>query len=428
MLIEHAASVGLKDKYGLNAFHYACIHERTELVKVFLNAIDFDLNARDRQGNTALHYAVASGNEELLRILIEALQKYQKSVDIANKKGITSLIHAYRTHNIACGDLLAEFGHANLDITDPVEEKSAREWKEEALQTMAEERRSLKRPRSAFSRLQMNQINQNQMNHIPIRPTSASKTFSNISRIPSAPPMGRPSAQKENNEEEVLSKNKIGTRLYRSASSSNLRNKPEYILNVSPLTHFNGNRFRHCRHGHYVQQEDGSWRLNMKTLYKDFDYQFTQTFRKAAKTPEHLIGLHPLRALSPNPSDGPESTRNVKGGRRQSMRSPTNLEAGRRQRIGSAASTRGGGRRPSVNNKLTVTDSSSSESVNSAPKQAKRKNSQEMKDDVSDTSTLSNKSDKGKVQEPPRPVSRASHHPKEVAVNNNLAAIKEEKV
>lgn len=47
-LIESGARVGVTDRAGVNALHYACMLGRTGLVQIFLKAIDYDLNQPDR--------------------------------------------------------------------------------------------------------------------------------------------------------------------------------------------------------------------------------------------------------------------------------------------------------------------------------------------------------------------------------------------
>lgn len=67
LLLEQGASVGIRDPHGLNALHYACLYEQQELVRVYLAAVDYNLNEQDEAGNTPLHYCVLRNNSDLLR-------------------------------------------------------------------------------------------------------------------------------------------------------------------------------------------------------------------------------------------------------------------------------------------------------------------------------------------------------------------------
>ena len=48
LLIEMGVRMNQRDKHGMNALHHACVYERLELVKVLLNAPDFDLVQCDK--------------------------------------------------------------------------------------------------------------------------------------------------------------------------------------------------------------------------------------------------------------------------------------------------------------------------------------------------------------------------------------------
>ncbi|XP_046372490.2 ankyrin repeat domain-containing protein 50-like [Haliotis rufescens] len=107
-LIENGADLKLRDKAGLNALHYACIYERDALTKVFLHAIDFDLNQADKHGNTALHYCVQSGNVEMVKLLVEHLQRYGLSLEMENRAGVSARSLAQKLPWMECVQLLTE--------------------------------------------------------------------------------------------------------------------------------------------------------------------------------------------------------------------------------------------------------------------------------------------------------------------------------
>jgi len=71
-LLERGALVGLRThQLRLNAMHFACMLGRTELVRTFLSALDYDLMAVDALGNTALHYAAAAGRTDIVRLIVD---------------------------------------------------------------------------------------------------------------------------------------------------------------------------------------------------------------------------------------------------------------------------------------------------------------------------------------------------------------------
>lgn len=147
LLIEHGGKIGLRDKQGLNAMHFACINEKLELMKVYLSAMDFNLNQADKHGNTALHHAVASGNVDSVRIIVSALLKYKMSIDKINKMGASPLIHAWKLGKVDCALLIKEMANPDLDhLRDFQEHKSALEWEQDTLSAMQEKDTSSKCP------------------------------------------------------------------------------------------------------------------------------------------------------------------------------------------------------------------------------------------------------------------------------------------
>jgi len=62
----------------LNALHFACLLGRAELVRTFLEAMDFDMLAVDALGNTALHYAAAIGHADVCRLVADTEFRYYR--------------------------------------------------------------------------------------------------------------------------------------------------------------------------------------------------------------------------------------------------------------------------------------------------------------------------------------------------------------
>uniref|UniRef100_H3AUU2 Uncharacterized protein n=1 Tax=Latimeria chalumnae TaxID=7897 RepID=H3AUU2_LATCH len=128
ILLSYGAKVGYCDKMGRSALIYAVIYGREALLKLFLDAMDYDLNHSDKEGCTALWYAAASGNTAVTKMLILHLKKYGMQVDKANKKGFTPLMQACRLGHASCANLLRHLGKASDQVTDKLHSKTAKEW------------------------------------------------------------------------------------------------------------------------------------------------------------------------------------------------------------------------------------------------------------------------------------------------------------
>ena len=130
-LLQSGAELGFQDAQGLTALSYACILKRRKLVSLFLQAVDYNLNAIDRDGNTALFHSITVGDLSIVETIVQKLKHYDLSVDTQNHKGETPLIHALKIGNIQCADCLIQKGKASVEICDLEQFKSAKQWKKE---------------------------------------------------------------------------------------------------------------------------------------------------------------------------------------------------------------------------------------------------------------------------------------------------------
>ncbi|KAL9980500.1 hypothetical protein ACROYT_G009100 [Oculina patagonica] len=133
MLLENGAALDFQDEQGLTALSYACILKRIKLVTLFLQFVDYNLNAVDKDANTALFHAITVGDLSIVKMIVKKLKHYGLSVDTPNNKGETPLIHALKIGHAQCADVLIEEGKASLEVRDMEQFKSAAEWKKEML-------------------------------------------------------------------------------------------------------------------------------------------------------------------------------------------------------------------------------------------------------------------------------------------------------
>ena len=278
-LLEHGATLGLVDVRGLTALHYACLLGRPRLLQVFLGAIDFDLNQRDRLGNTALHYAARGGDTEATELLVTALKKYDLNVDCRNKRGDTPLLQAWKGGNADVAQVLVTSG-AEEDVTDR-QGRSVRHWQEVALEKVGQD-----------------------VNKGPARGQSPTSTARSRSRIRSAPPTCRSGRTKP----PMPSKETLANKLYRPVSASNLRNQPEFILNVSPKDCFTPETDFTMSHRPSLAVKEplpASWRGHFRRLVSTYDFQFSPSYRRSVSEADIAAAARPP---SPPPSENGSET------------------------------------------------------------------------------------------------------------------------
>jgi hypothetical protein len=95
LLLEKGYCLSLCDKNGLCAVNYAIALKRLELISLYLDSFNFELNKhKDLYENSLLHYAYASNNENIIRQFANVYAKYydwnpSSFKAIVNKDGIS---------------------------------------------------------------------------------------------------------------------------------------------------------------------------------------------------------------------------------------------------------------------------------------------------------------------------------------------------
>ncbi|XP_074646009.1 uncharacterized protein LOC141902262 [Tubulanus polymorphus] len=328
-LLEKGARVGHRDRLGLNALHYACIWEKLSLVKLYLSAVDYDLNQGDRVGNTAIFYAVDTGNVSILKELIKTFTKYNIDLNRANKQGVTPLSHGLRIGQMDCVKILKNAG---------VDEDGGEG--EQPLSLVEGRLRSQSAKRNG-------------------RRSSNGTAVRNISS--------------------ASIRHERGGQTIKCALPNDLRNDPEYMFNLRPIDCFveerlNGNNSLN----HELNQNDvilTGWRNDFRHLYKQYEVQCSNSWRQI---PEHVLAktqsLHSLSGGPVSEYGNSDSFATISGAKRalahrRGLLNNSSKEQSTHGQKRSAAQHRLT-RKGSVISNLSDSLNSSSESLNSSGKKA----------------------------------------------------------
>lgn len=128
MILQNGGLIGMKDKSGRNGLMYAAIFQRLELVRLFLNAVDYNINDTDRFGNSALFYAASAGDAVVTHEIVQRLKHFKMSMDISNKWGMTPLMEACRLGHKECSSVLRNVGLSDETVCDKILGWNAQKW------------------------------------------------------------------------------------------------------------------------------------------------------------------------------------------------------------------------------------------------------------------------------------------------------------
>ena len=104
-LVEHRASITVRDKDGLTPLHWASLQGRVE-VTCLLIEYDADVGIQDKAGLTPLHWAYRQGRGDVARILISC----GADRTIKDKFGLTPLAWASQQGRVDLAYFLASYG------------------------------------------------------------------------------------------------------------------------------------------------------------------------------------------------------------------------------------------------------------------------------------------------------------------------------
>ena len=390
-LLENGANASYLDRKSMNVIHYACIYERPELLQTYLSALDCDLNQRDAFGNTPLIYATRSGNVRTSQLLVRALKRYGLSVDVANTKGFTPLILAWKQRHLLCAKLLIEEGEADTKARDP-KNRTAEQWEREAL--------------AKLEKLDINNENNStplshkQSNSKRVRSVNRSRDIT-IARCDSAPLLYSRRPKEQNGLRGGKTHgNQQGNRitrenLIRSASMSNLRNIPEYVFQVKPADCFETRNestqrdsptaYSNSKHGRGKNGEN--WRNEVKRLFHELEFQYSLSYRKAAKPeeppPQSPVTLGMIDAVYGEADRGQTGACSRLSGRSSRLsRAPSMANLKKRQSSAKLGRTVG---QVTMIRSMLHTDSSSTESLARPQQQKLNRRRSELKVDRSET-------------------------------------------
>ncbi|CAL1531874.1 unnamed protein product [Lymnaea stagnalis] len=130
LLLDHGAPYQIRDEHHQRTvLHWACLLERDEQVRVFLEEYGGNINLHDRdaEGHTALHHAVFCGSLPIVETLIEYHGRFGVSVDVEDNLGLTPYLHARRLGHKDVANLLSQKGQASVGHGDFLF-RTPREW------------------------------------------------------------------------------------------------------------------------------------------------------------------------------------------------------------------------------------------------------------------------------------------------------------
>lgn len=115
---------------GYTVLHETIARQQIDSFQILLEELtgEIDWRSFDSRGRTIVHQAVESNNVIILEALINMMNRYNVSVDITDKNGLTPYLLAKKLHLPDMADVLLKKGHASRQKCDSKTHLGAREW------------------------------------------------------------------------------------------------------------------------------------------------------------------------------------------------------------------------------------------------------------------------------------------------------------
>jgi hypothetical protein len=117
---------------GYTVLNEAIARQQIDSFQILLSEVsgEIDWQSLDNHGQTILHQAVKANNATILENMITIMNRYNISVDIVDKNGLTPYLLARKLHLLEMADILYKKGHASRQKCDQQTHRSAREWED----------------------------------------------------------------------------------------------------------------------------------------------------------------------------------------------------------------------------------------------------------------------------------------------------------
>ncbi|CAF1056820.1 unnamed protein product [Brachionus calyciflorus] len=260
-LIEKGCKLSCKDSYGFNAFMYACLYEKINILDLFLNSPgEYNLYSKDQFGNTCFHLAGLCKTDAICSLLRKIVLKFNQTQTIGKNKFNHSPIDLCRLNNHeSC---------ISLDQLSKITEK---------IRSNQSFRVHFERAESDASIETKNHKNYNTEHWLEFY-----KFVKNLKE-----PLIKEFKLKNSNENKIKNdfiefknKNKcvITRNLVSSTDHYNLikRERERVVSDSKKLSRCSSNR--NCSSSELDYNKP--WRYNLKNLYETLEYQNTRSFRK----------------------------------------------------------------------------------------------------------------------------------------------------
>jgi hypothetical protein len=129
--LDHGINALQKDNInGYTVLNETIARQQIDSFQLILAEVsgEIDWHSFDIHGRTILHQAVESNNITIIENLLTIMNRYNVSVDLVDKNGLTPYLLAKKLHLPDMADVLLKKGHASRQKCDSKTHLGAREW------------------------------------------------------------------------------------------------------------------------------------------------------------------------------------------------------------------------------------------------------------------------------------------------------------